>query len=357
MSRPRYLVPVGLSSAATMLSRPTARRQRRVVGTALAASVRTRLLELVPLPRIVIDAASESGSELANWLGELVGSPVRVGVLLGPPRPNAKPVLQVFDEQGRTRAFVKVGHNRTTRALVAHEGVSLAKVAAANLQQLAAPKVLGQREWSGLRMLALEPLGSPTRRHGDGAPLEAMRQLAGAFGTRVGPLHSSSYLHRLRTSVSALRATHTADLAEALTTIDSSQPDARLEFGSWHGDWSHWNMAVTNDRTELWDWERFDTDVPLGFDALHYRVQQLWSVGTPASDAIAALVDERDRLLENFGVAHSVRRTVLVLYLVEIATRYATDTETQEVAIPPRRLSWVLEMTHALLPSLRMDRP
>ena len=46
---------------------------------------------------------------------------VRVGILLGTRRVNQKPVLQVFDLQGRVAGYAKVGHNTLTAAFAKRE--------------------------------------------------------------------------------------------------------------------------------------------------------------------------------------------------------------------------------------------
>ena len=49
-------------------------------------------------------------------------------------------------------------------------------------------------------------------------------------------------------------------------------PNGPLPLGAWHGDWTPWNMSRRRGRLQLWDWERFETGVPLGLDRCHYGV-------------------------------------------------------------------------------------
>ena len=48
-----------------------------------------------------------------------------------------------------------------------------------------------------------------------------------------------------------------------------------VDFGSWHGDWAPWNMGYRDDIVQLWDWERFSSPVPIGFDAIHFAAQHV----------------------------------------------------------------------------------
>ena len=63
-------------------------------------------------------------AELGRPLHELV-----VGVHLGPPRANRKPVLAVADRHGTLLAFAKCGVDPLTDRLVAHEAAALRHLA------------------------------------------------------------------------------------------------------------------------------------------------------------------------------------------------------------------------------------
>ena len=62
-------------------------------------------------------------------------------------------------------------------------------------------------------------------------------------------------------------------LLDPAAALESRPARRRLAFGAWHGDWTPWNMASTAGGLLVWDWERFATGVPVGFDALHYWLQ------------------------------------------------------------------------------------
>ncbi|OLT27980.1 hypothetical protein BJF79_42200 [Actinomadura sp. CNU-125] len=62
------------------------------------------------------------GPSIEDRLGELLGRDVVVVIGLGPAaRANRKPILHVLTPKGRAAAFVKVGDNAATRALIADE--------------------------------------------------------------------------------------------------------------------------------------------------------------------------------------------------------------------------------------------
>ena len=117
----------------------------------------------------------------------------------------------------------------------------------------------------------------------------------------------------------------------------------RLTFGAWHGDWAPWNMRPLADRLLVWDWERFTIGVPVGFDALHYDLQQRISTQSDGADAV------RQTLAAAPGPARAVRghqpaavRVTALLYLVDLAARYLTDRQAEAGARLGVLGSWLL---------------
>jgi hypothetical protein len=100
-----------------------------------------------------------------------------------------------------------------------------------------------------------------------------------------------------------------------------------LAFGSWHGDWTPWNMAFSGGRVLVWDWERFESGVPIGYDALHYQLQGAVerNNGAGAQAAAEAALFTAPMRLGSLGVRPASAVFVAALYLLEIATRYTCD--------------------------------
>ena len=76
----------------------------------------------------------------------------------------------------------------------------------------------------------------------------------------------------------------------------------------------------------MWDWERFGTGVPLGFDLLHYDLQTaLARAGTPSCDEPAALMAAAESRLQALGLSPEQAGLTALAYLVEVASRYLVD--------------------------------
>ena len=268
------------------------------------------------------DHAESITSHLRGVLGQQVHPTFRVGT----PRANRKPVLRLLDESGRTVAFAKIGISDFTSSLVRAEAVALDDLKRHHPRTFTAPEVLHHGHWRGLEVLVQSAL--PRSGAGSVASEDrhaAMLEIATA-NDPAGELEllSSPYWHRLTTGVAAGSDDFSLALARALDRLADRLGETRLPFGAWHGDWTPWNMAPGAGSILVWDWERYESDVPLGFDALHFHFQQIKSSFSP----IAAIRDVSERaaaLLAPFGLAPPLSSTIMVLYAATLASRYARD--------------------------------
>ena len=102
-------------------------------------------------------------------------------------------------------------------------------------------------------------------------------------------------------------------------------------------------MASTTGGLLVWDWERFATGVPIGFDALHYWLQN--EVVAQHRDPLAAATDVFDHaasLLAPFGVDVVRARFTAALYLTDVATRYLVDRQAQAGALLGAPGTWLI---------------
>jgi hypothetical protein len=358
--RPRLLVPADDRRVAAAAVRRYAEPQSwlaRLKRDAVVAALRTGLSGLLLRDRLRISPAEDTiDTYLGRALAGALGAGLRLSVHIGPARANRKPVLQVLDATGRTLAFAKLGTSALTRELVRAETGALAAVGSAGLRAVRVPGVLHAGRWGEHEVLVQSALPVWRPR----APLTAPR-LAGAMlevarccGTGHGSLEGSGYWTRLRARLAAI-AEHPegAALQSAAERIVRAAGRVDLAFGSWHGDWSPWNMASLADAVLVWDWERFTPGVPIGFDALHHALQLGIGRAPSAGQAVNELVAVAPDLLLPFGVVHrqAVEVTCL-LYLVDLATRYVTDRQAEAGARLGVLGSWLLPVLVARVEAL-----
>jgi hypothetical protein len=309
--RPRLLLPAGLpAAAATALRRYShdLSTRRRVTRMLTATAVRAGFADRALRDRLHVTGAGES---VEDRLGELLGRPVVVSVGLGSARANRKPILHVLTPHGEPVAFVKVGDTAMARELIAGEAAALVRLSGRSFHRLRVPRVLHHGEWRGMGLLVLTPL--PTRalslRPRRGAPVAAMRELTGA--TRRVPLAASAFWPRF-TDVPFDDPDQRKRFADAAGRIGETYGGDEVGFGAWHGDWTPWNMAWHGGRVQLWDWERFDPDVPAGLDLLHYRAQAGGGYDTWPDPAILGPLGQEGR----------TAAITTELYVLELTRRY-----------------------------------
>ncbi|HEY8473466.1 MAG TPA: hypothetical protein VIL37_12640 [Natronosporangium sp.] len=353
--RPRLLVPAGAwragAAAVRHATEPQSRRSRLARRT-VAAAVRAGAADLLLRGRIRVDP---DGS-LQQHLAELLDTPVIVSIQIGPARANRKPVLQLLSTAGETIGFAKLGTGPLTRRLVRAEADALTALAGHRLRQLTVPRVVHAGRWRDHELLVQSAMPVWQRR----AELYqhrlalAMRELAYCAGVLEATLATSDYWHRLQERVLvATGQPEGATLATAAARLHDRAGAARLRFGAWHGDWSPWNMAALPHTLLVWDWERFATGVPVGFDAVHYDLQCRLRSTSDAAAAVHATLAAAGDLLAPFGVPPAARRVTAQLYLVDLAARYLADRQAEAGARLGVLGSWLLP---ALIRSLEEER-
>ncbi len=345
--RPRLLVPVDVPASSTMLQRLG--RGGPVVGTPmrilLERSVRSRAFALVRWPKLRVATADPQAESIETHLADRLGTDVRVGVLLGTRRPNQKPVLQVFARDGRVLGYAKIGHNDLTATLVRREAAALAAIDGSALRTFRTPELLHHGQWAGLEVLVMSALTTNSRlRVTPAARVAAMRELSRLSGTTSAPLADTTFFERLRADAQRLSTEPMGPrLLAAADALERAHGDDPVELGSWHGDWGGWNMGLDGDGVlQLWDWERFDSQVPLGFDGLHFAVQALRPGRRDATRDEEMLVASVPGILTELGVPRCQQDLSLRLYLLEMAIRYVDALMRSDAPPLRRRADWVL---------------
>ncbi|MEU5153312.1 hypothetical protein [Glycomyces sp. NPDC021274] len=329
--KPRVLIPAAdrkvAAAALHRYARPAARGARLKRDAAVWA-LRLGLDRMLLPHRIKVGGAEGIDDHLAAVLGH----EVHLSIHIGPARANRKPVLQILDGDATTVAFAKLGVNPLTRELVEAEANATRRLSEfCDLKLLRVPRLLHSGNWNGHNLMVASALPSwdapadlgPSRR------TAAMRELADACGTARSPLGESDYAARLRTRLKDLTARGETD-ADTLQTAGETLLDryagTELTFGAWHGDWSPWNTRETESLVYLWDLERFETGVPYGFDAAHYRLQDhIVTQGADPTTAVLGLVADAPSILAPMGVAPAEAEPTVLLYLVDLAARYMGD--------------------------------
>ncbi|HEX5017584.1 MAG TPA: hypothetical protein VFX15_08365 [Actinomycetes bacterium] len=314
-----------------------ARAKTGALRLAARANVRTTTL---PDPPLFGAVTSALGGERDDYA---------IGVQIGPPRANRKPVLAVCDRAGRLAAFAKCGVDELTDRLVQHEARALEQLS--GLEATKVPSVISSgtvalhsadHSYADHSFVVQTPVPAGVRRPDDASVISAQVEVA---SWNTGDVDPDAGLERIyhgweqrRSVLPAARPF--ADIASAWC---EQMRDASVQWGAWHGDWRTTNMSVTDAGCSVWDWERYEQGVPVGYDALHLFL----TTRLPAVHDITTLPDDlRDhsaRLLRPFGIVN--RRDVELVttgYLLAIAGRYLDDGQEQSGARLGAVREWLL---------------
>ncbi len=271
--RAKLAIPAGAPlAAARTISRPSAGDSiaRALFRESLAAAERTRVLGCVTRAAITIDHIDGS---IVQHLSEVFRRRVVVGLMVGSARANRKPVLNVFAEDGSELGFAKVGLGELANKLVSAEAQALGQLGGLDLRQMQIPRVISAEPWRGSSTVVLSPLRSPRLQRGMALPVAALDELAASAGIpRALALGASAWGQRLSAQLD--HGVADTPLPSLISRTLERYGAVEWSFGPWHGDFGPWNMLRTSSIPMVWDWERFDTQMPVGLDALHFTIHR-----------------------------------------------------------------------------------
>lgn len=261
-------------------------------------------------------------------------------VMCGPPRANQKPVVQLHDRAGRTIAFVKVAWNDLTRELLEAERRSLETLAGASDRGFTVPPILARGEFGAATWLAIGPVGVPHRERPERSTIDRLAiDVEHTAPASEVETEASDFVARLRTEAIGLDAGRRA--VEALVDRDRGRP---LRLAASHGDFVPWNILSGRPQPAVWDWERYERDVPVGADRLHHRFQiAVQRSRSTVGDALAAIDRELETILPDLPADR--RSAHLDWYITALLVRYEHDAGEHTT---PRLASRIADLTTVL---------
>lgn len=319
--------PRRAAAAALRHYKSSAVGRRRLMFRGLAMAAQLGLADVLPDRITVGMAGTEPDANVGAYLRKVLDRDMVLSLRIGPPRANRKPVLELLSPGGELIGFAKMGITGLTRELVRAEAAALDVLAASGLTRLEAPRLLHHGQWREHEVLVQAPLSGSGRTVPQAMLTSAMAELATVGGVTIERVAQTRYWQRLRSRLEACGAGGpAAALLQIMADLQSTAEATSLAFGSWHGDWTPWNMAFSGERVLVWDWERFESGVPVGYDSVHYQLQRaVERNGAGASSAAEVALFTAPMTLGPLGVRPGSAVFVAAMYLVEIATRYLQD--------------------------------
>ncbi len=245
---------------------------------------------------------------LREYLAEVLDTDLRISVSVGPPRPNRKPVVRCYREDGLF-AVAKLGPEKHTAEMVRNEARWLDTMAGQPLKNTLTPPLLYSGDYGNSAILVMGALDlvSDLGVGFDEVPLSTAREFSARFAEHT-PMIDSDWWHRLpvRMNDDKLLSVHAQ-----MSQLSQHKMFNSVRTSAWHGDWSPWNMGFAKmGKLCIWDWERASLGVPNGFDILHLHYQ--YGEGLDAAHAD----------LESLGVPAEHHNIVKRMYLFELCARH-----------------------------------
>lgn len=325
--RAKLAVPAwSASAAAKTIHRPSAgdTALRAALRRSLAVAEQLHILRLVTPTGLSID---DVGGSIVEHLAQVFDQPIHVGLMVGSARANQKPVLNVFSESGTELGFAKVGLGALADQLVAAEARALRELATMGLKEIQVPHVISVTPWRNHSVLVMSSLRPDRPQRHLPLPASALRELGSAQRTHSGPIHTSQWLERI---VIASHMESESSLTELSAAFHDWVGETEWEFVPWHGDFGPWNMARTSEAPMVWDWERFEWDMPRGLDGLHFLVHRDLAGPGGQNMAHARLLDAAAKSIKVYSQVPAerisrARETLVAMYLLTYAARFISE--------------------------------
>lgn len=303
------------------------------------SSVGLRLSPVVPFSEML--HVRGSGESILTHLGALLDQPITVSIGIGTERANRKPVLEVFGTNGQPLAFAKIGVDSVSISDVAEEAAALRLLDGLELEGIEVPRLISADRWLGNLVVVMTPLESKWswRDRRREIPVAQMNTLSRSFGTETMSLRSTPFFSKHVDRISSLPQGDLSErVASALRDLDGQCGAIEVETGSWHGDWTPWNMSPGAQALKLWDFERFDPCGLVGLDRRHYAVNEVGQRLGTSRQGVLSTLDGQDTLEAREG-----SQALSGCYLLAIATRYVSRMGTQKAHLISDRAGLMVE--------------
>jgi hypothetical protein len=369
---PRLLVPALGSprAAAAALARnhdatsTKARLVRAVLGAGLRVGLTQRLAPKSSRVDVFVDPALPAAERPQHLLSEhlqvIFGRPdLEMAVILGVPRLNRKPVLQVLAPDGTVVGYVKAAWNDLTGRLVRNEARVLGHLAAAGPNgagpaAFTPPALVAAGPWGDLELIAQTALPNADRPDAVAVfdpPMAVIAEIAGLWGRSTARLADSPYWAGVRERLEAQAGSEL--LRRAVELVERRHGAEEIAFGAWHGDFTPWNMARLpgdrgapggGERTYVWDWERA-APAPAGLDLLHFLFQTVCRFERrPPAEAVERCSERTPGLLAGLDIPGGSEPVLWLLYRLELLFRYDEAGSAGVLARPSKIHAGIVEM-------------
>ena len=314
-----------------------ARLAKGLIGTGLRLGLGRRLLPQVQLVARNGTGGDESNALLLEYFKDVLArDDLSIAVSLGTPGPHRKPVLLVLTGEGKAIAYVKLGSNPATNALIEREANVLERLANRSFRGFTVPHVIHTGWWNGRYMCMQSAPEGKTRSPSSflaSQYLDILRELASTY-LQWMPLEDSGLWKDLMRCLDESPDGYCRSVLErGVRRAEDWSRGARLPFYFSHGDFVPWNIKLNGNKIFVFDWEYAQQTGLPGRDVFHYIFQTMRFLRKRSPRKIFEL-HLKDRELRSkvqthlasLGLTDIPQEFCLLLYALErVATTAATN--------------------------------
>lgn len=188
--------------------------------------------------------------------------------------PNNK--LVVYQRKYGKSIFTKIARGASTTTLLEREHTMLQRLSHSNIQSFRVP----ESELLSDAVLKLSDVGHQGERCRHWTPhhLNTLIELNELTGIEMPLSENPTWLQLKKDFLKVVENNDTrlpkGMIRKLAGLIESTDETTVLEVGMSHGDFTPWNMFLTDQGLSVYDWELSDLFRPLGFDFFHFIIQQ-----------------------------------------------------------------------------------
>ena len=204
------------------------------------------------------------------------------GIFTGTVGENRKSIIALA-KQNRVSHFAKLAHSLKGENLLKNESNTLALLEGVDRKVLCIPEVESYNGSNLLLLTNVKPFNARETSQIEARHIEALREwyetLSGK--KRLGEI---SLFQEVRERLEQIREEEIADpsldpsqitrmITHLSLLLDQLNPDQELVVAMAHGDFTSWNMYVSDQALHVYDWELARADMPLLYDLFHFVYQ------------------------------------------------------------------------------------
>ena len=196
-------------------------------------------------------------------------------IFLGTPGHWRKPVIQLSKE-GEVTHYAKIPITPQTNFLVKQERRNLNRIKALELEQISIPEITQEMSNDGIVMKALHNGSKTQLKTLTSVHINGIKELL-EKSIKYEKLSQTSFYTEILDQLHFLRNNPSLATRETLDKLENlHQEIATHSYYSTsiaHGDFAPWNMNISDQRLNLYDWEMAVFGAPLFYDLFHFVYQ------------------------------------------------------------------------------------